>query len=393
MSLSPCFTQNVFVRLRNLPSVSITFEVIGRLYSDAKAANPFVSSVCGVCEEGVRSAGSLAARSMQPAVHMLQPQLVAANSLVCRGLDRLEEKVPALEYPPTKLASGIGDLVSSAVRSPAVQYVLSSKLSQLAEEGADTALTFTERLVNYILPASGEEKEEVLEVQKSNVSATGPKPGFRRLGALASTVWRRAYGQTAMRLQQTKSQGQQLAACIPSVTPLGVVGFLSSLFDRDRDLWKQLQKTYVSVVNGAKRGSLASMGPCKGQHQCAARVSGHSKAENAGQHFSLEASELSLRYWQAIAMVSQLSGLSSKPREEILYNGGGGENTEQTKNQSNGSPAVESNGSDQRNNPSHNSQESVKDGEPMDSLPSEELHLLHTKQSLEKSRPEPHLES
>uniref|UniRef100_A0A3B4CHL9 Uncharacterized protein n=1 Tax=Pygocentrus nattereri TaxID=42514 RepID=A0A3B4CHL9_PYGNA len=95
--------QNVFVRLRKLPSVNITFEVIGRSYSSAKAANPFLSSVCGVCEDGMRSAGSLAARSVQPAVHMLQPQLVAANLLACRGLDRLEEKMPALDFPPAKV--------------------------------------------------------------------------------------------------------------------------------------------------------------------------------------------------------------------------------------------------------------------------------------------------
>ncbi|XP_066541086.1 perilipin-1 isoform X2 [Hoplias malabaricus] len=205
--------QNLFLRLRNLPSVSITFEVIGRSYSSAKAANPLLSSVCGVCEEGVRSAGILAARSMQPAVHLLQPQLVAANSLACRGLDRLEEKMPALDYPPAKLAAGISDLMSSAVRSPAVQYVLSSKISQLAEEGADSALTLTERLVNYILPASSEEKEEKV----SEVCVAAPKPSFVRLGVLAGTVWSRAYGKTSALLQQIKRQGQKLTS--QGVTP------------------------------------------------------------------------------------------------------------------------------------------------------------------------------
>ncbi|XP_036417602.1 perilipin-1 isoform X2 [Colossoma macropomum] len=329
--------QNVFARLRNLPSVNITFEVIGRSYSSAKAANPFLSSVCGVCEEGMRSAGSLAARSVQPAVHMLQPQLVAANSLACRGLDRLEEKMPALDFPPAKLAAGIGDLVSSAVQSPAVQYVLSSKISQMAEEGADTALTFTERVVNYILPATSEEKEEAaLEVQKSNVGTAGTKPGFRRLGALASTVWRRAYGQTASWLQQTKSQGQQLAVHIPSVNP-----------PRDGDLGKQLQKAYVSVVAGAKNASHASIDLAKD-----------------GAIVLLESLATARRkVLDSITYYGPLPGQSSKPKEEILYNGEEGEKAEETRSQSNGSPAVESNGSDQRNNPSHNSQESVKDGE------------------------------
>ncbi|XP_072551258.1 perilipin-1 isoform X2 [Salminus brasiliensis] len=228
---------------------------------------------------------------------MLQPQLVAANLLACQGLDRLEEKMPALDYPPAKLAAGIAGLASSAMRSPAVQYILSSKISQLAEEGADTALTLSERLVNYILPKSSEEKEEeVSETPISSVGAAGPKPGFARLGVLAGTAWRRAYVHTAALLQQTKRQGQQLATHIPSVTPL-------------------------------------------------------------------------------------ISSQSSKPREEIIYDKGE-EKAEETKRRSNGSPAVESNGADQRNNPSHNSQKGlVKDGEPMES---EELQLIHTKQVLEK---------
>lgn len=29
--------------------------------------------------------------------------VVAANSLACRGLDHLEEKVPALQYPPEEV--------------------------------------------------------------------------------------------------------------------------------------------------------------------------------------------------------------------------------------------------------------------------------------------------
>ncbi|KAL7878948.1 hypothetical protein AOLI_G00099220 [Acnodon oligacanthus] len=346
-------SQNVFVRLRKLPSVNITLEVIERSYSSTKAANPFLSSVCGVCEKSMRSAGSLAARSMQPAIHMLQPQLVAANSLACQGLDRLEEKMPALDFPPAKLAAGIRDLVSSAVQSPAVQYVLSSKISQLADEGADTAVTFTERLVNYILPASSEEKEAVSEVQKSNVSTAGTKPGFKRLGALASTVWRRAYGQTAAWLQQTKSQGQELAVHIPSVTP-----------PRDGDLGKQLQKAYVSVVVGAKNGAIVLLESLAKARQ---------------------------KVLDSISYYGPLPGQSSKPREEILYNGEEGEKAEETK--SHGFPALESNGADQRNNPSHNAQESVKDGEPMEPQPSEELRPLQTKQILEKSRPEPHLES
>lgn len=81
----------------------------------------------------------------------------------------------------------------------------------------------------------------------------------------------------------------------------------------------------------------------------------------------------------------QFSGQPSEPREDILNDEGEREKAGETKNWSNGA--------DRRNNLSQNSQgESLKNGEPMEPQPSEE-NRLHTKQILEKSRPEPPLES
>lgn len=32
--------------------------------------------------------------------------VIAANELACRGLDHLEERIPALQYPPEKVSPG-----------------------------------------------------------------------------------------------------------------------------------------------------------------------------------------------------------------------------------------------------------------------------------------------
>ncbi|XP_024279334.1 perilipin-1 isoform X1 [Oncorhynchus tshawytscha] len=244
---------NVFVRLLSLPAVSSTYEVIERTYTSTKQTHPLLCSVCGVYERGARTASSLAVWSIQPAIDRLETQLVAANNLACKGLDHLEEKIPALQYPPEKLASGIVNAVTSTVQtakegiaspiagtsdrvlsmasswlqltssafSDGFSYVLNSKPVHLAGEGADTALTLAESLVNYVLPGSSEENESAaLWEQESGVSAPGLPPSYRRLGALASTVCRRAYNQTAATLQHAKSQGQDLVTHISGVSPL-----------------------------------------------------------------------------------------------------------------------------------------------------------------------------
>uniref|UniRef100_A0A8C2EUD0 Perilipin 1 n=1 Tax=Cyprinus carpio TaxID=7962 RepID=A0A8C2EUD0_CYPCA len=246
--------QNVLLRIRNLRSVSAALESIEKTYMHTKQSHPIIYSVCGMYEKGVRKAGSLAMWSIQPALHVLEPQLVAANSLACRGLDHLEEKVPALQYPPEELTASIKELVSStletakdSVGSPikqtsnvvmdtvstgyqqsknalndGIHYVLNSKLVCLAEQRADRALSLLENLVDIVLPVSSTETEDdgSMGEQEPDVGASAPKPSFSRLGALAGTTYRRALEKTAAQLQRSKRQGQGLVKQIPGMSPL-----------------------------------------------------------------------------------------------------------------------------------------------------------------------------
>ncbi|KAG1944828.1 perilipin-1, partial [Pimephales promelas] len=181
--------ENVFLRILNLRSVSAALESIEKTYTSTKQSHSIIRSVCGLYEKGVRRAGSLAVWSLQPALHVLEPQLVAANSMACRGLDRLEEKVPALQSQPAELAANIKELMSSTLETAkdgiacpikqtsnvvldkvstgyqqsknairdGIQFVLNSKLVYLAEQRANRALSLTENLVEYVLPVSSAE--------------------------------------------------------------------------------------------------------------------------------------------------------------------------------------------------------------------------------------------
>ncbi|XP_067275040.1 perilipin-1 [Pseudorasbora parva] len=246
--------QNVFLRIVNLRSVNAALESIEKTYIRTKQSHPILRSVCGLYERGVSRAGSLAVWSMQPALHVLEPQLIAANSIACRGLDRLEEKVPALQSPPAELASNIKELMSSTLEtakdgiaipvkhtsnvvlgkvstgyqqsknaiSDGIQYVLNSKLVYLAEQRANRALSLTENLVEYVLPESSAETEDdgSMGEQEPDVGSSGPKPSFSRLRALADTICRRAFEKTAAQLQRSKRQGQELVTQIPGASPL-----------------------------------------------------------------------------------------------------------------------------------------------------------------------------
>ncbi|KAM6257224.1 perilipin-1 isoform 2-T2 [Porphyrio hochstetteri] len=245
--------ENVLQRVLQLPVVSSTCESLQRTYASTKEAHPLMASVCEVYERGMQGAGSLAMWSMEPVVRRLEPQFTVANNLACRGLDHLEEKIPALQYPVDKLASELKGTISSPLQSAkstignsvdkimglaaegyeatkstvetTARYTRKNSVSQMAAAGVDTALGGLEKLMEYLLPEEDEETDQKPKEKRrsaAKVSQQQPEPPsapstLGRIGALVSTVSHRAYQQTTQTLQRAKAKGQELATWIPIV--------------------------------------------------------------------------------------------------------------------------------------------------------------------------------
>ncbi|NXJ04664.1 PLIN1 protein, partial [Odontophorus gujanensis] len=253
--------ENVLHRVLQLPVVSSTCESLQRTYTSTKEVHPLVASVCEVYEQGVKGASALAMWSVEPVVRRLEPQFTVANNLACRGLDHLEEKIPALQYPVEKLASKLKDTISTPIQSAkstisysmekilglavggyettkstvetTARYTRSNSVSQMAIAGMDTALGGLEKLMEYLLPE--EEEEEDLQPKQtcrpaakvskqqsrtyrahSAPSAPSSAPStLGRIGALVSTISHRAYQHTAQNFQRAKAKGQELVVWIP----------------------------------------------------------------------------------------------------------------------------------------------------------------------------------
>ncbi|OXB57529.1 hypothetical protein ASZ78_009124, partial [Callipepla squamata] len=253
--------ENVLQRVLQLPVVSSTCESLQRTYTSTKEVHPLVASVCEVYEQGVKGASALAMWSVEPVVRRLEPQFTVANNLACRGLDHLEEKIPALQYPVEKLASKLKDTISTPIQSAkstigysmekilglavggyettkstvetTARYTRSNSVSQMALAGMDSALGGLEKLMEYLLPEE-EEEEDLKPKQTCRPAAKVSKQQSRtyraysapsapssapstlgRIGALVSTVSHRAYQHTAQSFQRAKAKGQELVVWIP----------------------------------------------------------------------------------------------------------------------------------------------------------------------------------
>ncbi|XP_077935010.1 perilipin-1 isoform X2 [Halichoerus grypus] len=240
--------ENVLQRVLQLPVVSGTCECFQKTYTSTKEAHPLVASVCNAYEKGVQGASSLAAWSMEPVVRRLSTQFIAANELACRGLDHLEEKIPALQYPPEKIASELKDTISTRLRSArnsisvpitstsdkvlgaalasyelawgvakdTAEYAANTRAGRLASGGADLALGSVEKMVEFLLPSAKEESAPAPGQQQAQKPSKAKPSLMHRVGALASTLSQHTFQTTARALKQ----GHALAMWIPGVAPL-----------------------------------------------------------------------------------------------------------------------------------------------------------------------------
>lgn len=240
--------ENVLQRVLQLPVVSGTCECVQKTYTSTKEAHPLVASVCNAYEKGVQGASSLAAWSMEPVVRRLSTQFIAANELACRGLDHLEEKIPALQYPPEKIASELKGTISTRLRSArnsismpiastsdkvlgaalagcelawgvakdTAEYAASTRAGRLASGGADLALGGVEKVVELLLPPAKEESGPAPGRQGAPKPPKAKPSLVGRVGALANTLSQHTLQTTARVLKQ----GHALAMWIPGVAPL-----------------------------------------------------------------------------------------------------------------------------------------------------------------------------
>uniref|UniRef100_A0A663N1M5 Perilipin n=1 Tax=Athene cunicularia TaxID=194338 RepID=A0A663N1M5_ATHCN len=91
------------MRVASLPLVSSAYDMVSTAYASTKESHPYVKSVCDAAEKGVKTLTAAAVSGAQPILTKLEPQISTANEYACKGLDKLEEKLPILQQPPEKL--------------------------------------------------------------------------------------------------------------------------------------------------------------------------------------------------------------------------------------------------------------------------------------------------
>ncbi|KAH0625860.1 hypothetical protein JD844_034196 [Phrynosoma platyrhinos] len=229
--------QNAISRVASLPLVSSTYNMVSSAYASTKETHPYLKSVCDVAEIGVKTLTAAAVT------------VATANEYACKGLDKLEEKLPILQQPSEKVVADTKELVSTRVTGAqgivastvngakdamtgvvgiakgamqgsmevtrsvvagSVNTVLGSRVGQMVTTGMDALLGKSEELVDHYLPMT--EQELVSDCRGFDMATVEQQKAqgsyFVRLGSLSAKLRHRAYQHSLAKLKDAK-QGTQ----------------------------------------------------------------------------------------------------------------------------------------------------------------------------------------
>ncbi|KAM5230406.1 perilipin-5 isoform 1-T1 [Hipposideros larvatus] len=251
--------QNVVQRVVALPLVRTTCTAVSDAYSAAKDKHPLLGSACRLAEHCVCSITTSALDHAQPLLSHLQPQpqhslplclslcpylpsqspnylpslslslsfspslspVATVNGLACRGLDKLEEKLPFLQKPSemvvTSAKGAVASSVTGVVGLARQGRRWSVELKRSMSHAVDVVLGKSEELVDHFLPMTEEELAALA------AEAEGPEVGsveeqrrhqgyFVRLGSLSARLRHLAYEHSLGKLRQKKHHAQDMLA-------------------------------------------------------------------------------------------------------------------------------------------------------------------------------------
>uniref|UniRef100_A0A8C8VJI8 Perilipin n=1 Tax=Pelusios castaneus TaxID=367368 RepID=A0A8C8VJI8_9SAUR len=243
---------SIVSRVASLPLVSSAYDKASTTYTATKEDHPLIKTVCDVAEMGAKTVATAAAGGVQPILTTFEPQIAAVNEYACKGLDKLEEKLPILQQPAKvtlfkrTVISNIQELVSStvtdakdavfstateakdavtgilgiakgtvqdsmettrSVMTHSMSAIMESSVGQKVVSSIDALLGISEELVDHYLPITDEELAKLatslegFEVAPREQQRE-PKSYYVRLGSLSTKLRQRAYQHSLGKVKQ-----------------------------------------------------------------------------------------------------------------------------------------------------------------------------------------------
>ncbi|XP_060092985.1 perilipin-3-like isoform X2 [Heteronotia binoei] len=241
--------QSMIEKVAALPLVHTAYEMVSTTYSSAKESHPAIQAVCDMAETGVKTMATSAVSSAQPLLDKLEPQIAAANSYACKGLDKLQETLQVVEKvvldtkdlivdakdsicsKVTEVKDVMSSMVDEAIETTQenvliAEFTVASGLSTMIESslamvdgGVEKVFEKSEELIDHFLPLTEEELASLaasLQLEGSGIAPIEKQKQqqsyYVQLGSLSTKLRDRAYQYSLGKLRKAKQTSQEMLA-------------------------------------------------------------------------------------------------------------------------------------------------------------------------------------
>ncbi|XP_032669089.1 lipid storage droplets surface-binding protein 1 isoform X2 [Odontomachus brunneus] len=196
-------------RISSFPIVESGIHIAGNVYEKIKRSNSLMNWSLDTAEHSL----AIATATAKPAFFAFNGPITTIDQLLCKGIDIVEERVPAVHLPPYVMYLNTREYVSNKIVRPVLMRAGSVKQigSQAADAAADRldgALTVADKYVDRYLPEDPTDKvdgNEINPAEPASKTTRTIKHGARFSRKLQKRLTRR----TLAEARALKEQGTE----------------------------------------------------------------------------------------------------------------------------------------------------------------------------------------
>ncbi|XP_043480714.1 lipid storage droplets surface-binding protein 1 isoform X1 [Leptopilina heterotoma] len=226
-------------RISSFPIVESSICIAGNVYDMIKRSNSLMNWSLDTMEQSLASATATA----KSAIFAFNGPITTIDQILCKGIDIVELRVPAIHLPPQLMYWNTKEYVNKKFVKPVLMRADSVKqIGSLAANAAadrlDGALSVADQYIDHYLP--GDPSDKITEVDSAPVETTSKTVRTIKHGARFSRkLQRRLTRRTLMEAKALKNQGTECIAVLLYVAEL-IATDPKLAYQKAKELWATL---------------------------------------------------------------------------------------------------------------------------------------------------------
>lgn len=233
-------------RISRIPVFESGYNYATILYNRIKKSNGLVTWSLNSAEAGVM----LAIEITLPAVSYFEAPLHTVDNILCLSLDLVEERVPAINYPPDVIFNKTKDYVSTRVVQPVLKRADSvkqisiqnaSKYGELAASRLDNALDVADKYVDKYLPDVADNPSDATDSGAVVEAGSKTVQTIHHVNRLSRKLQRRLTRRTIAEARALKQQSADTLQCLIYLADL-LAKDPKAFMEKARKMWEHLSE-------------------------------------------------------------------------------------------------------------------------------------------------------